>query len=774
MIRIDFETRSAAGYTWDPAAGLFVKPEGVSKSASAGLSVVGVAQYARHPSTEVLLLAYDDPEDPSTRKVWAPGAPVPLALVRHVAAGGLIGAFNSLFEFWIWNEILHKRHGWVRLPLEQLRDTMPRCRAWSIPGALGNAAKVLGVEQQKDAKGKDYIKFFSVPQKPTKKRPDLWNDMVDHPIDAGLFAGYCVQDVAAEAAVAEAMPELSDFELQVWLLDQRINVRGLPVDHETIHHAAELLRQAEVILHKELADITDGVVDSSGQTERMRKWIAPRGLELPDMRAETVRDALERDDLAPEVRRVLEIRAGLASTSTKKIWQFVHRCTDEHRIHGQFVYCGADRTGRWSGYGIQPHNFPRGDVRVVKCDACGFFHGPESTVVCCPDGHLSTRQLKPAKWCPEAMDQAIESFASRDFYAVQKRWGDPLKTIAGSLRGLIKAGPGKRLICSDFRAIEAVVLAVMAGEQWRIDVFNGHGKIYEMSASKITGTPLQDYLDYKKRTGDHHPDRQGIGKVAELASGYGGGVGAWKNFGADKLFTPEKLFKAKGPAGFAKLAADHARWLERRREWNAQLRSEGKSPAPEHNLQDWYIDERKKEWRAASPNIVAFWDGVESAAMKAIKDAGHRWHPYRGVAFRLDPDDGVLYCRLPSDRCLSYHQARIGRGRYGPAIFYKAWNTNAKMGPMGWIWLDTYGGKLTENIVQAVSRDILADRMLALDAAGYAIVGHIHDEVICEQEIGSWHSVEDMERVMSQMPLWAQGWPVIAAGGWEGERFRKD
>jgi DNA polymerase len=307
------------------------------------------------------------------------------------------------------------------------------------------------------------------------------------------------------------------------------------------------------------------------------------------------------------------------------------------------------------------------------------------------------------------------------------RWGDVLSVVAGSLRSLFIAAPGHRFVCSDYSAIEAVVLAALAGEEWRMEVFRTHGKIYEMSASKITGIPLDEYLAYKKTNGEHHPDRQAIGKVAELASGYGGGLGAWKAFGADKHMNEDE------------------------------------------------ITANVKRWREESPAIVDMWYGLERAAINAILSPGNSYR-YRDLTYYSDGK--VLRCYLPSGRPLVYHKPRVEDGTtpWGAPtkrILFWGWNGNPKYGAIGWRELETYGGRLTENVVQAVSRDLMAHGMLHADRAGYNIVLTVHDEIVSEQPFGHG-SVAELESLMGTLPPWAEGWPVFARGGWEGREYRKD
>jgi DNA polymerase len=354
-----------------------------------------------------------------------------------------------------------------------------------------------------------------------------------------------------------------------------------------------------------------------------------------------------------------------------------------------------------------------------------------------PGSGPKTRYGLPVEWGIEVVESALVDISTRHLSHVESVWGDAVAVVSGCLRGLFSAAPGHDLICSDYSAIEAVVLAELAGETWRQEVFRTHGKIYEMSASKISGVPFEEFARHKAETGQHHPLRKKIGKVAELASGYGGGLGAWKAFGADDFMTDDEI----------------------------QL--------------------NVRAWRVASPAIAAqrdhtnnlppgFWYGLQEAALSAIQFPGYRYS-FRDISYYVLND--IMYCLLPSGRTLTYHAPRMEYkvmpwGATTVCITYSGWNSNYLNGPIGWMRLETYGPKLTENVVQAVARDLLAFGMKGLDAAGYGIVLHVHDEVVVEVPEG-WGSVEEVESIMATMPLWANGWPVKAAGGWRGKRYRK-
>lgn len=718
---LDFETFSEAGLEYNPTSQKWVP---ISKSERNGLSAVGAFVYSEHPSTEVLSLAYNL-KDGRGPRLWLPGMPPPLDLFNHILQGGLLEAANSGFEYAIWENVCVKRMGWPRLPLEQLRDVLAKARAHSLPGSLEKAAKVLEVRDQKIGDGKRLIQKFSVPRAPTKKdaRLRIHPYDADAAEDAQKLYEYNIGDIKAESAVSACIPDLSDYELKLWLLDQKINFRGVSIDHEAVDACIEIVHQATVQYTAELIQLTGGAVQTIGEIKKLGAWVSSQGVYMHGMTAEDVEGALKRDNLPPHVRRVLEIRSSLGAASVKKLFALSRRLCSDKRIRDIFAFCGADRTGRWAGRGPQPQNLPNSGPNVVRCDpigGCGHYYVRQDK---CPWCSAPDWAASPEEWSIDAVEDALEVIKYRRLDLVEKVFGDAIAAVSGCLRGMFIPAPGKDFICSDYSAIEAVVLAAMAGEEWRLEVFRTHGKIYEMSASKITGIPFDDFAKHKKETGQHHPMRKKVGKVAELASGYQGGIGAWKNFGADEFMSDDEI-KA--------------------------------------NI---------KKWRDESPMIVKFWYGLEDAAVKAVQNPGHCFE-FRGLSFGVKDD--VLYCRLLSGRKLSYHSPRLHPdvtpwGREVLKLTYMGMDSTTKQ----WVRLDTYGGKLCENVVQATARDILAEALLNADAAGYDPVMHIHDEMVVEvPEL--FGSIEELERIMATLPEWCKDWPIKAAGGWRGKRYRKD
>lgn len=748
---MDYETYSEAGYIWNEARQAYDGPPGAAANKK-GLPVVGLGVYAEHPSTDVLCFAYDL-KDGRGKRQWFPGMPNPQDLFDYLAQGGLIEAWNAGFEAQIWDKVCRRRYGWPALPAEQLRCAMAKGRAFALPGALGEAARVLQSAEQKDKEGDRLIKKFSMPRKPTKKDPRRRIQLAEDAVDGPAMARYNLQDIVTEAHASAMIPDLEGEELLNWLLDQRINRRGVGVDVPALENCIAIVEQALVKYNAELQQLTNGAVTAASELAKLQGWLGAYGVQMPAMDEEAIEAALARTDLPPHCRRALELREKVGSASVKKVFSMRNQATSYARLHDLFTYHGA-RTGRTTGNGPQPTNLPNSGPEVCQCGACKRHFAPGHAA--CPWCAIPQPPGKKAgEWNPVAVEDALAVIALRDLRTLEHYFGDAMRTVSGCLRGLFVAAPGHDLICSDYSAIEAVVLAMIAGEQWRIDVFRTHGKIYEASAAAISGVPFAEFMrhfgytdaeleapDWYTRKpatpGKHHPLRKTIGKVAELASGYQGWIGAWKAFGAEEFMNEDEM-KA------AILA-----------------------------------------WRAASPAIVEFWGGqerrgqfgkvpelygVEGMFVAAVLEPGREFE-YKGFKFLVQND--VLYLTLLSGRRMAYHRPRLGYSdRGGYSISYEGYNTNPKNGPVGWIRMSTWGGRITENIVQATARDIQWYGMRNLEGAGYPIVLHVYDENVGEVPEG-FGSVPDFERIMSTMPPWAHDWPVKASGGWRGKRYRKD
>ena len=741
---MDFETYSEAGLILNPTL-KWSSAKGIGKQPRS-IFLVGAPVYAMHPSTEILCLYYDLKEG-NGRRAWVPGMPAPQDLFDYIAAGGLIEAHNSAFEFYIWNCVGTQKLGWPELPLLQLRCSASKAKAWSLPAALGKVSPVVGTEVKDSAKGKRVIKRYCEPRNPTKKDPRTRILPSDEPEGVELYE-YCEQDIISEASVSLAIPDLSESELETWQLDQIINVRGIQIDTEAVKVFRDAYDLAVEEANNAVWQITGGEVEKASEVQKMLQYLHRCNLVLPNLDKETVEAALERPEIQGPIRDLLEIRQAMASAGAKKLQALTFRTCHDGRMRDAFNYHRA-HTGRFSSEGIQLQNMVAGGPECILTPCCGVWL-PKGLYPFCPccavSDPLEGPGLQASEWGVEPMTSFIDECKRiKDPKAITDVYGSKLAgLIASSIRGLITAAPGKELICSDYTAIEAVVLAVLSGCQWRIDLFATHGKIYEKTASDITGISFEDLLRYKEETGSHHPHRKPFGKVPELASGYQGWIGAWKAFGADQFMDDDTIKKS--------ILA----------------------------------------WRAASPEIVELWGGqwrevdrykfeheyygLEGTAIKAVLEPG-QWHTYRWLRYGVFGD--VLYCLLPSGRAIAYHKPRLERGidRYSKKEIYSLShmfnNTNPKKGAVGWIRVQTYGGMLTENATQGVARDLLVNGMKNVEPAGYPVVGHVHDELISEVDLG-FGSIEEYEHLMTKLPAWAEGWPIKADGGWRGQRYRKD
>jgi DNA polymerase len=709
---------------------------------SPGLGGVGAAVYAEHPSTELLMLSYDLRDGFGVR-LWIQGDSPPEPLFEHIRNGGLLESHNAGFEFLIWQHVCFMRMGWPALPLEQQRCSKAKSQAHALPGALDKVAKVLDTPTKKGKDGKRLIRIFSIPRSPTKHDKRRRIRLIDKPDDAVRFCLYNVDDVKSENEVSERCPDLSPFELDVWLTSQRINMRGVQVDVEALENCLSIYEQAHEKYTTELQRLTCGAVGSVDETKNMREYLAKFGVVVSGVDKTIVKETLKRDDLPFNCRRVLMIRQLLSMASVKKLNAINRRRCSDDRLRDLFTYHQAS-TGRWAGSGVQPHNLASSGPDVDRCPDCGHFQARGADLCKWCDG--PTLALEPAEWCLEAAEDVLTVVKSRNLAKVEYYFGNALKALSGCLRALFVAAPGHDLVCSDYSAIEAVVLAELAGESWRQEVFRTHGKIYEMTASKITGIPFEEILAHKEQTGQHHKHRKPLGKIPELASGYQGWIGAWKAFGAEKYFDTDAEIKA----AILKWREDSPAIVEF---WGGQWR---KDPHRWHFTPELY--------------------GIEGAAISAVLNPGQAY-ACRLITYCVKDD--VLYCQLPSGRLLTYHNPRLtsGTDNYsGEQILklsYMGWNSDSTKGPVGWLRIGTYGGKLVENITQAVARDILAHAMVQAERAGYRIVLHVHDELAAEMPKGTG-SVEELEAIMGNLPDWCKDWPVKAAGGWRGRRYRKD
>jgi DNA polymerase len=681
--------------------------------------------------------------------------PAPVDLFEHIAAGRLLEAWGATFEMWIWDNVAVPQLGWPPLPHDQVRCAMAKTRVNAWPGSLEEAGRVAGIEHQKDPDGTRLLNKFSIPRTPTKTDDRLRILPEDDPADAEKLYTYNERDIQAESEMSAITPNLSPTQLALWKCDRDINRRGVGIDVPAMHDCIVIVEQAFAKYNAELSKLTGGAIDKASQLEKLKTWAATRGVSIGSLDEEHLEEWLKRKDLPADVYRSLEIRSIIGSASIKKLYSIRNQLTNGN-LHDLFVFNGA-RTGRFTGADVQPHNLYKGGPALHRCNnqMCAHWFGAH-TYVCPWCNAIQPPDCKKHEWNPAAFEDAFKILRCRSLELAEAYFGNAILLIMACVRGLFIARPGKDYIASDYSAIEGVVTAALSGEDWRLKVFAKGEDIYYHAAGGITGRSYEWYMAWrqerKRADGSmpHHPDRQTYGKIGELSSGFGGGLGAWLAFGAGEYFNDEQ------------------------------------------------IKEAVKKWRKKSPNIVALWGGqerfnpewgiweqeyygLEGAAICAVMNPGALYtfkakHELAAeISYYCDGDK--FYCILPSGRILTYHQPRLVKGtkfsENGWTLHFWGWNTNPKMGPPGWIQMSTYGGKLTENAVQAVAFDILANAIIKAENCGYTIALHVHDELVAEVPHGVG-SIEQLEAIMNDLPDWAKGWPLKAKGGWRGHRYRKD
>lgn len=530
---LDVESFSLAGHRWSD--GKWRRPDGAPQN-KIGLPVVGAAPYWEHPSAEILCLSYRLPHWPvGTVDRWRPGQPMPEPLRQWLADGGHIEFHHAMFEKLGWHHVLVARHGWPPLDHSRVHCSMATAHVNGYPGALEKLGEALVTDFRKDAEGKRLMDVFSKPRNPTKG-DDRTRILPDDPTPvryAGAltaptmlferYHAYCDTDVLSEESAADLMQPMTWPERCAWLQDQAINWRGLAVDRPAVRDCIAVLEQALDRYGRECEELTGGVGVSQG--EKLLGWIAGRGVSgiwSFDQKKQPIEELLERTDLPDDVRRVLEIRALVGSAGVKKLYAIEHRASADDRLRGLFVHHGT-RTGRPTGEGVQTTNLVKVGPKLQECASCERPYGTHRAD--CPWCGGTASAVKPG-WRFQYVDSVLEIMAFRSLDMIESFFGDAQRCLQGCIRGLFVAAPGHDLIASDYSAIEAVVAACISGEQWRIEVFRNRQDIYLMSAAKITGNTLEFYQQYFEQHGENHPDRQHVGKVAELAC-LGGNTLVW-------------------------------------------------------------------------------------------------------------------------------------------------------------------------------------------------------------------------------------------------------
>lgn len=598
----------------------------------------------------------------------------------------------------------------LNIPPTKWRCTMALARMHGLPGGLDKLSIIfkLGLEG-KDERGHELIQLFCVP-----KKDGTFNDKHSHPAQWKEFLEYALQDVPSMRAVHRKCPKWNATRRmwRVWHLDQKMNARGVAVDLKLCEGAVEATERAKRRLKDKTTDMTLGVVESTTQVARLRAYLAEFGVDLPDLTADTVERRLEDDQIPEYVKELLRIRQQASKASTAKY----KRAIAQHvggRLRNLLVFCGANRTGRYAGRTFQPQNLPR---------------------------------PKHEQW---QIEQAIEAFRGR--YAELYCPDDTLGLASSALRGIMVAEDGRRLSVSDLANIEGRYMAWIAGEDWKIEAFAAYDRgegpdLYKVSYARPFNIDPNTIAD----KGDQ---RRQIGKVMELALQYYGGVGAFCSMAETYGLRLEDLAESAWPT-----IPDE--WKAKAREAYGKAKKRGRTYGLEEKV--WLTCEALVlMWRDAHPAIVAFWSELEQAVKMAILNPGKRY-PVGRVS--VDRIGNWLRIRLPSGRYLSYPAPRseeFDLNFLGVDAYTKQWKR-----------ISTYSGKLTENIVQGGSADILMDGLLAADDFGYEPVLSVHDEIICEPPDRPEYSDEGLSTLMIESSPWAQGMP-LAAKGFTAYRYHK-
>ena len=643
---------------------------------SADLSKCGVYKYSESTDFDILLFGYSIDGGDIQVVDLASGEALPEEIIMALLDDQVIKwAFNAQFERICLSRWL-SRQG---ITLNQndpeslfLSSVSWRCTmVWSaylgLPLSLEGAGAVLGLEKQKLKEGKDLIRYFSMPCKPSKINGGRERNLpADAPEKWEQYKAYNARDVETELEIQAKLRKfpVPAFEWQNYILDQKINDRGIRLDMELVCEAIRFDSRAKRELTYLMQQMTE--LDNPNSVTQMKAWLSEQGLETETLGKAAVKELLK---TAPEpLGKVLELRQSLAKSSVKKYTAMQKAVCSDGRVRGLLQFYGANRTGRWAGRLVQVQNLPQNHL---------------------PD-----------------LEQARQLLRLGQYEALEALYDTVPEVLSELIRTAFIPKPGHQFIVADFSAIEARVIAWLAGETWRNEVFASHGRIYEASASQMFHVPIEEITKGS-------PLRQ-KGKIAELALGYGGAVGALKAMGALDMGVAEEELQPLVNA-----------------------------------------------WRSANVNIVRFWWDVDRAAMNAVRERAVTTTHSIGFECR----SGMLFITLPSGRRLSYVKPKLGQNRFGSdAVTYEGVGATKK-----WEHIETYGPKLVENIVQALSRDILCHALQSFK--DYEIVMHVHDEVVIEAD--EKLSLQDLCSKMSETPAWAKGL-LLRADGFVCPFYKKD
>lgn len=630
------------------------------------LTRTGVYAYASHPSFEILLFAYAYNDEPVTC-IDLSKDNIPDSVVADLEAPDVIKvAHNANFEMTCLGEYFM-----LDIDPMQWMCTMVMALHLGLPGSLAQLGSVLNLTEQKMAVGTLLINYFSKPCKPTKANGQRTRNLPHHDTDKWeTFIDYCIRDVEVEQKIFNELKwfKQPDFEKEIYVLDQEINSRGIEIDSDFVVNAVDIDSDITGAYLEELKIITG--MSNPNSTPQFKQFLKTKGLDVPSFTKALAPVIMEETDDS-DVKRAIHLKLLLSKTSTAKYEAMLRADNDDHRIRGLFQYYGANRTGRWAGRLVQLQNLPQNHI--------------------------------------EELDLVRELIKEHDTLTLDLLYENVPDILSQLIRTAFVAKEGYKFIVADYSAIEARIIAWLAGEKWRLEVFKDNGDIYCASASQMFKVPV-----VKHGVNGHLRQK---GKIAELALGYGGGPAALKSMGALDM-----------------------------------------------GIDESELPKLVKMWRNSNRMITKLWGDIGDAAMHAIENPTNGVK-YKNISFAMFK--GSLFVFLPSKRRLCYQKAKKVDSLKGPKIQYAGVNQTSRK----WEATDTWGGKLVENIVQAIARDCLAFAMLRLKDAGYEIVGHVHDEVIIEAPYDA--KVEDVCDIMCETLEWAPGL-ILNADGYETLYYKKD
>jgi len=633
---------------------------------SAPLPKCGVYRYADSPDFEILLFSYAFDDEPVITIDWACGEELPSDVMTALEDPSITKtSWNAAFERVCLSKYLGQ---W--LDPAQWRCTAVMASYLTLPARLGDAARALGLTQQKMEEGKDLIRYFSMPCKPTKANGSRTRNLPAHAPDKWVvYKAYNAQDVETERALRKTLEKypLPEHEWALYALDQRINDRGVRVDRLLVKQAMAVDQVFSEQAFQRAKTLTG--LDNPGSVAQLKAWLADQDVPMENLAKKLVEEKAK--DAEGVVGKLLNLRLELSKTSVKKYEAMARTVCRDGRLHGLLQFGGASRTFRWAGRLVQAQNLPQNHL---------------------PDLALAREVVKTS-----------------DAEQLEMLFGSVPNTLSELIRTALIPKEGCRFIVADFSAIEAKVLAWLAGEEWVLEGVRGRGKIYEATAARMFHIPAETIV----RGHENYAFRQ-KGKQAVLSCGYGGGVGALKAMGAKM---------------------------------------------PEEEMQP-LVD----AWRATNRQIVRFWNALDAAARRVVEERT----TVRVGRVTLFWQEEKMFIQLPSGRRLTYLSPRLVDNRFGSkSLGYLGSQANGQFAVQ-----ETFGGKLAENATQSVARDLLAHALMNLEAAGYPIVFHVHDEAVLEVPIGQG-SVEDACAIMGRAPDWADGLP-LRVDGYECGFYKKD